>query len=133
MGIKDLFLPERGDFSKILGQDSGSHLVYVDKAEQATKVAVDENGCSVASYTVVEMRDGAGMPDKKYQFNCNRSFLLRKSIYPLIIKIHRGQQHKYRVFMRLQLSYLLLQKIPCHTVYPLLNLLIQLRKCCKRI
>lgn len=75
LGIKDLFLPERGDFSKILGQDSGSHLVYVDKAEQATKVAVDENGCSVASYTVVEMRDGAGMPDKKYQFNCNRSFV----------------------------------------------------------
>lgn len=38
-------------------------------------MAVDENGCSVASYTVVEMRDGAGMPDKKYQFNCNRSFV----------------------------------------------------------
>lgn len=76
MGIEDLFDSVKGNFRKLLGEGDNQPPVYVDKVEQATKVAVDENGCSVASYTVVEMREGAAMVNhKKYTINCNRPFL----------------------------------------------------------
>lgn len=76
LGITDLFDMASADFRELLGEEEAAkHQVYADKVEQATKVAVDENGCSVASYTEVEMRDGAGMPEKEFTVNCNRPFL----------------------------------------------------------
>lgn len=76
MGVESLFHEGDADFSQLVG-DTGQeqHTIYANKAVQASKVGVDENGCSVASYTEVELRDGSALPEKKYTMNCNRPFL----------------------------------------------------------
>lgn len=73
MGITELF-DAGADFEKLLGKGQ-SDLLYVSKAEQSTRVAVDENGCSVASFTEVALKEGAAMTTEKCTINCNRPFL----------------------------------------------------------
>ncbi len=79
MGVTDLFQPDAADFSKLVKLEHDT--LWVDKAEQSTKAAVDENGCSVASFTEVGAKDGAGLPEKKITVNLNRPFLFVISNY----------------------------------------------------
>jgi len=79
MGVTDLFQPDAADFSKLVKPEHDT--LWVDKAQQSTKAAVDENGCSVASFTEVGARDGAGLPEKKITVNLNRPFLFVISNY----------------------------------------------------
>lgn len=73
MGITDIFKPGNG-FEKFVDKNQMDSL-FVDKVQQSTKVAIDENGCSIASYTEVGIKDGGGIPDEKFKLNCNRPFL----------------------------------------------------------
>lgn len=78
MGVKNLFEADEADFTRLVGKEKkDTYKIYASKAVQASRAAVDENGCSVASYTEVELRCGAGMPKKrkKYTVDCNRPFL----------------------------------------------------------
>lgn len=76
MGVKNLFHANDADFTRLVGEEEeDGYDIYADKVVQASKVAVDENGCSVASYTEVGLRCGAGMTKKKYTVDCNRPFL----------------------------------------------------------
>lgn len=76
MGIDVLFDKENADFTSFLVEaEQGNHQLWVNKVEQSTRIAIDEVGCSVASYTEVGMRDMGGIPEKHYTFTCNRPFL----------------------------------------------------------
>lgn len=76
MGVKNLFDANDADFTRLVGEEKeDEYKLYADKVVQASKVAVDEIGCSVASYTEVGLRCGAGMTKKKYTVDCNRPFL----------------------------------------------------------
>lgn len=82
MGVTDLFQVEDADFTKLLGVKSREdYPVFVSKVQQASKAAVDENGCSVASFTEVELRSGSAMPTEKFVINCDHPFLFIISNY----------------------------------------------------
>ena len=76
MGVKNLFDVDDADFTRLVGEEKkDEYNIYADKVVQASKVAVDENGCSVASYTEVELKCGSAMVEKEYTVDCNRPFL----------------------------------------------------------
>ena len=53
MGITDAFDANTADFSPLCDGD-----IAITKAEQASRVVIDEDGCKAASYTVIEMTEG---------------------------------------------------------------------------
>ena len=76
MGIEGLFDKTKADFTNFLSEaEQDNHQLWVNKVEQSARIAIDEVGCSVASYTEVGMRDMGGIPRKHYTFACNRPFL----------------------------------------------------------
>lgn len=75
MGVESLFSMGDADFTRLVGEKNEEYNIYANNVVQASKVAVDENGCSVASYTEVDLPCGSVAPDKKYTLNCNRPFL----------------------------------------------------------
>lgn len=76
MGVTDLFKMGDADFTGLLGEQSREEYpVFVNKAQQDSKAAVDENGCSVASFTEVELRSGSAMPEEKFVINCDHPFI----------------------------------------------------------
>ncbi len=82
MGVTDLFEVGDADFTKLLGEQSKEeNPVFVSRVQQASKAAVDENGCSVASFTEVELRTGSAMPTEKFIINCDHPFLFIISNY----------------------------------------------------
>ena len=82
MGITDLFDEKGADFSKLIREEgTGGDPVYVDKIRQATKASVDENGCSVASFTEAGLRYGAASPNGHFEINCDHPFLFIISNY----------------------------------------------------
>ena len=72
-GVTDLFDSTAADFTKLLGKKQSQ--VYVDKVWQATKASVDEQGCSVDSFTEVGMKAGGIWPEKKFTVKCDHPFL----------------------------------------------------------
>ena len=72
-GVTNLFDSTAADFTKLLGKKQSQ--VYVDKVWQATKASVDEQGCSVDSFTEVEMKVGGIWPEKKFTVKCDHPFL----------------------------------------------------------
>ncbi len=73
LGVKDMFDPDRADFSPLLGEHTG---VFVNKIEQAARVRIDEEGCEGAAYTYVESA-ATGLPPelKELHFTLDRPFL----------------------------------------------------------
>lgn len=79
MGIKDAFQVEKADFGRAWKEkekESQAQTLYVSKARQAGAVKVDENGCSVASYTEIAMTEGMMLPDIQMTMKCNRPFII---------------------------------------------------------
>lgn len=79
MGIKDAFQVEKADFGRAWKEkekESQAQTLYVSKARQAGAVKVDENGCSVASYTEIAMMEGMMLPDIQMTMKCNRPFII---------------------------------------------------------
>lgn len=84
MGVTDMFDDRKADFTNLVQKEgTGGDPVYVGKVKQAAKASVDEIGCSVASYTEVELRLGAGQPTDQMEIHCDRPFLF-------IISNHEG-------------------------------------------
>ena len=48
----------------------------MSKARQAGAVKVDENGCSVASYTEIAITESMMIPDIQMTMKCNRPFII---------------------------------------------------------
>lgn len=71
LGITDIFDPEISDFTPLT--DSTDE-IYLSKAEQNTRVLIDEEGCKAASVTVL-MYDSAGISTDHVEFILDRPFI----------------------------------------------------------
>ncbi len=69
LGVETCFDPARADFSPILGESSGS----ISSGEQATRVIMDEEGVSAASY-VDWLVGGVPQPEEEVDFTLDRPF-----------------------------------------------------------
>ena len=81
LGVQDAF-NYSADFSNLQTdetdgtQEAKIKSIFVDKVSQSSVISVDETGCSVDSFTEVQMLyKGGGIADKRYIMNCNRPFL----------------------------------------------------------
>lgn len=79
IGITDIFKPGAADFTKLLGK--GSYAAYVSKVWQAAKASVDEKGCSVDSFTEVEMKYSGIPEEREFTIKFDRPFLFIISNY----------------------------------------------------
>lgn len=82
MGIKDAFQTEKADFGRTWqenGKETSEPDLYVSQARQAGAVKVDENGCSVASYTEITIKESMMIPDIQMKMKCNRPFIMMLS------------------------------------------------------
>ena len=71
LGVTDIFDSEKADFTPILPEKDGG---YVDQAEHAARVALDEEGVTAAAFTLIQ-RYGAGMPpEEEMDFVLDRPF-----------------------------------------------------------
>ena len=71
LGITDLFDPAKSDFSPLAENADG---IAISKAEQDTRVIIDEEGCKAASLTVL-IYTGAWPPTDEVDFVLDRPFL----------------------------------------------------------
>lgn len=71
LGITDMFDSSKSDFSPL--SESAENLV-ISKAEQDTRVMIDEEGCKAASLTAM-MYVGAAMPEDHVDFIIDRPFI----------------------------------------------------------
>ena len=72
LGIADVFNPITSDFSPLTAAGS----IFVSQINHATRVTIDEEGCTAAAFTVIA-GESAGTPNEydKLEFNLNRPFL----------------------------------------------------------
>ena len=71
LGVTDIFDPEISDFTPLTGSSDD---IYLRKAEQNTRVLIDEEGCKAASVTVM-MFEGKGAPIEYEYFTLDRPFI----------------------------------------------------------
>ncbi len=79
MGIKNIFDGKKADFSKMFvsdGENKSEGGIYVSKAKQKSRLTIDENGCSMASYTEVALVGFADEKKDTVTMNCNRPFII---------------------------------------------------------
>ena len=71
IGITDVFDPNKADFGGISDSD-----LFVSRADHGVRVAVNEEGCVAAGYTVMELKySGAFIEDEVLQFTLDQPFL----------------------------------------------------------
>ena len=72
LGVTNLFSAELSNFSPLTDRSD----LYINSVEQASRVLVDEKGCTGASYTVMRVGEGAGASEEKeITFTLDRPFL----------------------------------------------------------
>ncbi len=71
LGVTDVFQPDRADFTPMTGDRL---TVFLSRAQQGVRVAIDEEGCTAAAYTVM-MTAGAAMLKDEVDFTLDRPFL----------------------------------------------------------
>ena len=73
LGIKDVFTLDKADFTPLLANDSDP--AYLSTVKQGTRVAIDEEGVTAASFTAM-MACGAAMPpEEELDFVLDRPFV----------------------------------------------------------
>ncbi len=71
LGVTDIFDPSKANFDPLTDIED----VFLDKAEHSVRVAIDEDGCTAAAYTVM-MLAGMGMPpNDEIDFTVDRPFV----------------------------------------------------------
>ena len=71
LGVTDVFSLETADFSP-LTEDTG---VYVSRVQQASRVQIDEEGCTAAAYIAIVGAGAAAPPTEEIDFVLDRPFL----------------------------------------------------------
>lgn len=71
LGITDIFSAENSDYTPLT---DSTDKIYLNKAEQDTRVMIDEEGCKASSLTVMDYC-GAGAPDDHVEFKLDRPFI----------------------------------------------------------
>lgn len=72
MGVTDLFSGETADFS---GSVNGAYPVWITAVNQATRVAIDEEGVTAASYIEIPGAGAAMPPEEIIDFILDRPFI----------------------------------------------------------
>ena len=73
LGITEIFSKENADFSPLLGEDMPS---WVDTAESAVRVSINEQGVSASSYIIVENAGMGVFPEAdEIEFTLDRPFI----------------------------------------------------------
>lgn len=72
LGVTDVFDPSQADFTPMLGEGVDA---YVNQANHAARVRVDEEGCEGAAFTVIMAAEGAPAPGEEIDFVLDRPFL----------------------------------------------------------
>lgn len=72
LGVTDVFDPMLSDFSPMTTDADG---IFLDKAQHAARVTIDEEGCTAAAYTVMMNAGTAMPPDEEVDFVLDRPFL----------------------------------------------------------
>ena len=72
LGITDVFDRERADFSSLAEQTDD---IYVNQAQHAVRVAIDEKGLLAAAYTILGLAGSAAPTDEEIDFVLDRPFL----------------------------------------------------------
>lgn len=77
MGVTDVFSSESADFASTLygHKDFGSFSPYISAVNQATRVAIDEDGVTAASYIELPEAGAAEPPDEIIDFILDRPFV----------------------------------------------------------
>jgi len=77
MGITNIFDPGKSDFSASVRTDPGSFppFVYLEAVNQATRVAIDEEGVTAATYIEMPAAGAAEPPEEIIEFILNRPFI----------------------------------------------------------
>lgn len=86
LGITDMFDSSKSDFSPLSENAKG---IMISKAEQDTRVIIDEEGCKASSLTIMAYY-GAGMPEDYIDFILDRPFIfeiISESGLPLFVGI----------------------------------------------
>ena len=72
LGVTDVLDPSVSDFSPMTKKTEG---IYLSQAEHAARVAVDEEGVTAASYTVIPAPGAGPPPEEEVDFVLDRPFL----------------------------------------------------------
>lgn len=72
LGVTDVFDPGLADFTPMLGEGVDA---YVNQANHAARVRVDEEGCEGAAFTVIMTAESAEPPGEEIDFVLDRPFL----------------------------------------------------------
>lgn len=72
LGVTDIFDPDISDFSPMTPDADG---IFLSQARHAARVAIDEEGCTAAAYTVMAMAGAAAPPEEEVDFVLDRPFL----------------------------------------------------------
>lgn len=72
MGVTDIFDSAVSDFSPMTTDMSG---IFVSQARHAARVAIDEEGCTAAAFTVIQACGGAMPPKEEVDFVLDRPFI----------------------------------------------------------
>lgn len=72
MGVTDIFDPEAADFSDSVDADTP---LWITSVNQATRVAIDEEGVTAASYIELPLAGAAAPPEEIVDFILDRPFL----------------------------------------------------------
>lgn len=71
LGITDIFDAGKSDFTPLT---DSSDKIYLNRAEQDSRVLIDEEGCRATALTVMQY-DGAGEPEENVDFVLDRPFI----------------------------------------------------------
>jgi len=71
LGVTDVFSSVDADFSPLTGNMEG---VFLSKTSHSARVAIDEEGCTAAAFTVMTT-DGAPPPNDEVDFVLDRPFI----------------------------------------------------------
>ena len=77
MGVKLAFDSDLADFSGVVDfEKSGIQSAYIEKIIHEATIAIDEEGCEAAAYTIIELCAGAAPPsdEEPVYFELNRPF-----------------------------------------------------------
>ncbi len=72
LGIEDVFDPDVSDFSPMMKNSKGA---FLGRAKHASRVTIDEEGCTAASYVVMTTCGTAMPPEEEVDFVLDRPFL----------------------------------------------------------
>ena len=73
LGIKDVFDQKQADFTPLLANDSD--LAFLSTVKQGTRVAIDEEGVTAASFTAMMTAGAAMPPEEEIDFVLDRPFV----------------------------------------------------------